>query len=114
MGCKTFLVASAAALLLCACNAVDGAGKDPDDPDDFDFTPPYTEPKGTVHRGDFFPLTPNIQVPIAGAGNDGGSGQEIIGPALGPPTRGDLGRAFSETCRAPAQSGPHPGGNVPP
>lgn len=56
----------AAALSLSACDAVDGGGKDPGStPDEFGFTPAYTEPKGTVHGGDFFPLTPGTQVPFA-------------------------------------------------
>ena len=65
MDCRTFLITFAAALFLSACDSVDSGGKDTEPPDDFGFTPAYTEPKGTVHSGDFFPLTPGIQVPIA-------------------------------------------------
>jgi hypothetical protein len=65
MDCRTFLVAFAAVLFLSACDSVDSGGMDPEPPDEFGFTPAYTEPKGTVHSGDFFPLTPGIQVPIA-------------------------------------------------
>lgn len=62
---KIRLVASAA-ILLSACNPVDGGAADPGTtPDEFGFTPAYTEAKGTVHGGDFYPLTPGVQVPIA-------------------------------------------------
>jgi hypothetical protein len=62
---RTGLLASAAALLS-ACNPVDSGSSNPGDtPDEFGFTPAYTEPKGTVHGGDFYPLTPGVQVPIA-------------------------------------------------
>jgi hypothetical protein len=61
---KTCLVASAA-ILLSACNPADSRHEDPGTgPDEFDFTPAYTEPKGTVHGEDFFPLAPGTQIPF--------------------------------------------------
>lgn len=66
-----FLTVSAAALLLAACESTTGSGgPGPDPVDEFGFTPAYTEPKGTVHAGDFLPLTPGSQIPIAATFTD--------------------------------------------
>lgn len=63
--CNAILAASVA-ILLSACNPVDGGAENPGtSPDEFGFTPAYTEPKGTVHGGDFYPLAPDVEVPIA-------------------------------------------------
>lgn len=74
MACYTWLFAFAVALAFTGCESVesvDPSGKEPDTtPDEFGYTPPYTEPKGTIHREDFFPLTPGFQVPIVATFTD--------------------------------------------